>query len=278
MRRRTLPALLVAFLVSIPTGTPAAGEEPGRKPGSPAISAEAEGTAPAAVPGSSPPETQIESSAEDSVEPDPFEEKAAPTIADPIEPVNRALYVFNDKAYFWVMKPLAQGYSFFVPQAIRVSVRNAFSNIGTPARFANNLLQGEFRDSGVELLRLLINSTMGIGGLFDAARNIFHIEKKEEDLGLTLGTYRLGHGMYLMLPILGPSSVRDGLGLAGDAFLDPINYLGDLEVVLGVQGGKGENELSLSIGDYEDLKKGALDPYIAVRDAYIQRRAKGLEK
>lgn len=278
MRRRTLSALLVAFLMSIPTGTPAAGEEPGRKPGSPAISAEAEGTAPAAVPGSSPPETQIESSAEDSVEPDPFEEKAAPTIADPIEPVNRALYVFNDKAYFWVMKPLAQGYSFFVPQAIRVSVRNAFSNIGTPARFANNLLQGEFRDSGVELLRLLINSTMGIGGLFDAARNIFHIEKKEEDLGLTLGTYRLGHGMYLMLPLLGPSSVRDGLGLAGDAFLDPIKYLGDLEVVLGVQGGKGENELSLSIGDYEDLKKGALDPYIAVRDAYIQRRAKGLER
>lgn len=198
----------------------------------------------------------------------------SPSVWDPLEPVNRAIFVFNDKAYFWLMKPVAQGYGFVVPEPARVSVRNFFSNITTPIRFVNNLLQGRMRDSGTELLRFAINTTVGILGLFDAAKQDFHIDRREEDLGRTLGVYGLGHGVYIVLPLLGPSSLRDAAGLAGDSFLDPVNYLEDFEAVLAVKAFKAENEISLRIGDYEDLKASAIDPYIALKDAYIQNRAR----
>jgi phospholipid-binding lipoprotein MlaA len=199
--------------------------------------------------------------------------EASPGIRDPLEPFNRAVFVFNDKAYFWVMKPVARGYAAVVPEPARVSVRNFFSNITTPIRLVNSLLQGRIRDSGVELLRFAINSTVGIAGLFDAAKNDFQIDKGDEDLGQTLGAWGMGHGLYIVLPLLGPSSLRDAAGLAGDAFLDPVNYLEDLETVIAAKAFKAENEVSLTIGDYEDLKKSAVDPYIAVRDAFVQHRA-----
>jgi phospholipid-binding lipoprotein MlaA len=218
-----------------------------------------------------------------SVEPgtpeEPFPEEAPPpSIADPIEPLNRVLFVVNDKAYFWVMKPLARGYRAVVPEGLRLSVRNFFSNIGMPIRFVNNLLQGKIRNSGVELLRFAINTTAGIGGLFDPAKNDFHLAPRDEDLGQTLGKYGLGHGLYIVLPLLGPSSLRDAAGLAGDSFLDPVNYAGDTEARVGAKAFKAENEVSLRIGEYEDLKKSAIDPYVAVRDAYSQYRAKQVKE
>jgi phospholipid-binding lipoprotein MlaA len=218
-----------------------------------------------------------------SVEPvpaeEPFPEEApSPSIADPIEPLNRALFVFNDKAYFWVMKPVARGYRAVVPEGLRLSVRNFFSNIAMPIRFVNNLLQGKIRNSGVELLRFAINTTAGIGGLFDPAKNDFHIEPREEDLGQTFGKYGAGHGLYIVLPLLGPSSLRDAIGLAGDAFLDPVYYVGNTEVSVGAKVLKTENEVSLRIGEYEDLTKSAIDPYVAVRDAYSQYRAKKVKE
>ncbi|MGB7972475.1 MAG: VacJ family lipoprotein [Candidatus Deferrimicrobiaceae bacterium] len=210
---------------------------------------------------------------------DPFaEESPPPRLADPLEPLNRALFVFNDKAYYWVMKPVAQGYAAIVPETARVSVRNFFRNITMPVRFVNNLLQGKIRNSGVELLRFLINTTTGIGGLFDPAKNDWHIEPREEDLGQTLGKYGLGHGFYLVLPLLGPSSLRDTAGLAGDFFLDPVNYIDDDRVVIGARVLNAENEVSLRIGVYEDLTKSALDPYVAVRDAYSQHRAEKVKE
>jgi phospholipid-binding lipoprotein MlaA len=218
-----------------------------------------------------------------SVEPgpaeEPFPEEApSPSIADPIEPLNRALFVFNDKAYFWVMKPVAQGYRAVVPEGVRLSVRNFFSNISMPIRFVNNLLQGKIRNSGVELLRFAINTTAGLGGLFDPAKNDFHLSPRDEDLGQTFGKYRLGHGLYIVLPLLGPSSLRDAIGLAGDAFLDPVYYVGNTEVIVGAKVLKTENEVSLRIGEYEDLKNSAIDPYVAVRDAYSQYRAKKVKE
>lgn len=201
-------------------------------------------------------------------------EEPSPTVADPLEPVNRAIFVVNDRAYFWVMKPVAQGYRAVVPQGVRVSVRNFFSNLGTPIRLANNLLQGKPKGAGTELLRFVINSTIGIAGLFDPAKTGFHIEKRNEDLGQTLGRYGLGQGFYVVLPILGPSTARDTVGLAGDLFADPLTYIGDPWAATGVRVFKSENEVSLSIGDYEDLKESSLDPYVAVRDAYVQNRAK----
>jgi len=210
---------------------------------------------------------------------DPFREKAPPpSLADPLEPVNRALFVFNDKAYFWVMKPVAQGYRAIVPEVMRISVRNFFSNLAMPIRFVNNLLQGKIRNSGVELLRFALNTTAGIGGLFDPAKDDFRLLPRDEDLGQTFGTYGIGHGLYIVLPLLGPSSLRDTLGRAGDSFLDPVNYVEDTEVVIGAKVLNAENEISLRIGEYEDLKKSALDPYVAVRDAYSQYREKKVKE
>jgi len=209
---------------------------------------------------------------------DNTEIETAAAIRDQLEPVNRAIFVFNDKAYFWVMKPVARGYRAVVPEGARVSVGNFFSNLLTPIRFANNLLQGKFKDSGSELLRFTINSTIGMAGLFDVAKNDFHLERRNEDLGRTLGVYGLGHGVYIVLPLLGPSSLRDTAGLAGDAFLDPVNYLNSLALIAAVRTLRTENDVSLRIGEYEDLKKMSIDPYSALRDAYVQYRARKAEK
>ncbi|MHB1012785.1 MAG: MlaA family lipoprotein [Desulfobacteria bacterium] len=195
------------------------------------------------------------------------------TVADPIEPFNRAIFTFNDKAYYWFFKPVAKGYNLVVPQGVRVAVRNFFSNLATPVRVANNLLQGKFRATGTELLRFTINSTIGMAGLFDPAHDGFRLGRKDADLGQTLGRYGLGQGMYLVLPFLGPMTLRDGTGRAGDLFLDPVSYITPTEASVGVNAYKRENDLSLRIGEYEDLTGSALDPYVAVRDAYAQHRA-----
>lgn len=201
-------------------------------------------------------------------------EAPSPVVRDPLEPVNRAIFVFNDKAYFWVMKPVAQGYGAVVPEQARVCVRNVFSNLAMPIRLVNHLLQGKLRNTGTELLRFTINSTLGFAGLFDVAKKDFHIERRDEDLGRTLGSYGLGHGVYIVLPLLGPSSLRDAAGLAGDSFLDPVNYVDGAWTVLAIKAYKTENEVSLRIGDYEDLKKASVDPYAALRDAYLQHRGR----
>jgi len=250
------------------------------------FAAEAEETAPAGESsgretGAAPESDIAEHGTADSVSPDtdsgedPFrEEVSRPSLPDPLEPVNRALFVFNDKAYFWVMKPVAQGYRAVVPEVMRISVRNFFSNLAMPIRFVNNLLQGKIRNAGVELLRFALNTTAGIGGFFDPAKDDFRLVTRDEDLGQTFGTYGFGHGLYIVLPLLGPSSLRDAVGQAGDSFLDPLHYVENTEVVIGAKVLNAENEISLRIGEYEELAKSALDPYVAVRDAYSQYREK----
>ena len=210
---------------------------------------------------------------------DPFgEESPPPRLADPLEPLNRALFFINDKAYFWILKPVARGYRAILPQDIRVCVKNFFSNLAMPIRFVNNLLQGKIRNSGVELARFAINTTAGIGGLFDPAKNNWNIEPRDEDLGQTLGKYGLGHGFYLFIPLIGPSSLRDGIGLTGDFFLYPLTYSRNTKLVVGSYALYTVNRVSLSIGEYEDLKKSSVDPYVAVRDAYSQYRDKKVKE
>ncbi|MGB7629646.1 MAG: VacJ family lipoprotein [Candidatus Deferrimicrobium sp.] len=201
------------------------------------------------------------------------EEAPLPTIADPIEPVNRGIFYVNDKLYRWVLNPVAKGYKYVVPEGVRIAVRNFFLNLGTPIRAANALLQGKIKDTGTELARFGINSTIGMAGLFDAAKD-FHVTRKDEDAGQTLGVYGLGNGFYLVLPILGPSSARDAAGLAGDTLLDPMTYLLKWEAALGMRVVRSETDLTFRINEYEELTDAAVDPYAAVRDAYIQYRAK----
>ena len=194
-------------------------------------------------------------------------------VADPLEPINRAFFHFNDKMYFWVLKPVARGYKKVVPQSLRISIRNFFSNLSMPPRAVNCLIQGKVKGFGTEVLRFLLNSTLGVLGFGDPAKKTFNIDKQNEDLGQTLGSLGLSPGIYINWPFLGPSSLRDTVGLVGDAFLNPLNYILDTaKYNIGVRGYDQVNKTSLSIGEYESLKKAALDPYISLRDAYHQYR------
>jgi len=204
------------------------------------------------------------------------EERDIGMASDPLEPVNRVFFHFNDKLYFWVVKPAAQGYSYFIAEDVRMCVRSFLKNLMAPVRIVNNLLQGKVADSGVETARFVINSTFGIAGLADPAKNEFGLSPKDEDLGQTLGVYGFGEGIYFCWPVFGPSNVRDTVGLAGDFFLSPISYLAmsDSGAGVAVQAGGEVNNTSLTLGDYEDFKESAIDPYVALRDAYRQYRQK----
>ncbi len=204
------------------------------------------------------------------------EERDIGLASDPLEPINRVFFHFNDKLYFWVIKPASQGYSYVIAEDIRMCVRSFLKNLLAPVRIVNNLLQGKVANSGVETARFVINSTLGIAGLADPAKNEFGLSPKDEDLGQTMGVYGLGEGVYICWPFFGPSNVRDTIGLAGDFFLSPVSYLAMSDAGAGVAVGAGRevNNTSLTLGDYEDFKESAIDPYVALRDAYRQYRQK----
>ena len=197
------------------------------------------------------------------------EEEAS--VADPLEPWNRLMFKFNDKLYFWVLKPAARGYNKVVPEGARISVSNFFYNITTPIRLVNSLLQLKIKEAGTEVVRLVTNSTLGMGGLFDIAKD-WNLLRQDEDTGLTRGHYGMKEVFYIVWPFFGPSDVRDTIGTMGDGFLDPVDYVRPAEASLGVQAYERLNKTSLHLGEYEDMKESAIDPYIAVRDAYIQNR------
>jgi phospholipid-binding lipoprotein MlaA len=200
------------------------------------------------------------------------------TIADPLEPFNRAMFHFNDRLYFWVLKPVAQGYKDVVPEGARISVRNFFSNVIFPIRFVNCLLQANFNGAAIELSRFTVNTLLGLGGLFDpASSQEMKLVKQEADFGQTLGVYGVGQGIFLTWPILGPSTPRDTVGLAGDWFVNPITYVSPWYLPYVLKSYDRVNEVSLRIGDYEALKEAAIDPYLALRDAYLQYRQKKVE-
>lgn len=195
-------------------------------------------------------------------------------VSDPLEPVNRVFFHFNDKLYFWVVKPASQVYSYFLADDVRMCVRDFFHNLLTPVRLVNNLFQGKFKNSGIETARFVINSTVGVAGLADPAKREFNLVVHDEDLGQTLGVYGVGSGFYICWPFFGPSNLRDTVGLIGDTFLSPLTYLTASEAAAGIgaHAGKRVNNTSLTIGDYEDFKDASFDPYIALRDAYAQYR------
>lgn len=204
------------------------------------------------------------------------EEREIGVASDPLEPVNRVFFHFNDKLYFWVLKPVSQGYAYVVAEDVRICLRSFVKNLLAPVRIVNNLLQGKVVNTGVETARFVINSTFGVIGLVDPAQNEFGLSPRDEDLGQTLGVYGLGEGLYICWPFFGPSNVRDTIGRAGDFFLSPVSYLtwSDPGAGMAVQAGEEVNDTSLTLGDYEDFKESAIDPYVALRDAYRQYRQK----
>lgn len=199
------------------------------------------------------------------------------TINDPLQPFNRAMFTFNDKLYYWALKPFARGYRFVVPKRARISVRKFFSNLATPVRFVNCLLQGRTKGVGIETARFVVNTTVGIAGFFDPASSLCKLEKQEADFDQTLGIYKMKQVCYINWPLLGASSVRGTLGFIGDTVFDPVWWLAPLGVKVGLTLHEEVNETSLTIGDYEGLTQPALDPYLALRNAYFQNRQSKLE-
>jgi len=209
----------------------------------------------------------------------PEEDETHASISDPLEPVNRAFFVFNDKLYFWVLKPVAKGYKTIAPEPVRMGVKNFFSNISFPIRFVNCLLQAKFTGAGNEFERFFINSTLGLAGFINMADREFGTKESDEDFGQTLGFYGLGQGFYIYWPFLGPSSALETVGLTGDYFLEPTYSMHtEFKYSVALKGFKTINNYSLTLGDYETLKNSALDPYVAFRDFYIQLRQKQIKE
>jgi phospholipid-binding lipoprotein MlaA len=206
------------------------------------------------------------------------EEEPAPVIADPLAPWNRAMFEVNDRLYFWVLKPLAQGYIQVTPSFLRVAVRNLFDHVETPIRFTSCLLQGKLKGAGTELARLILNTVWGFLGTWDAAAYFSGLEPVNEDLGQALGSYGIGDGFYLVWPFFGPSTLRDTVGLVGDRYLNPVTYLEPLAVSASASGLKSVNTVSFHLGDYETIKNAAIDPYDAFRDGYLQLRRKKIDE
>jgi len=190
---------------------------------------------------------------------------------DPFEPVNRGIYHFNDAVDKAVLKPVAQGYRAVLPTPVRSGVDNFFSNIDDIFVTANNLLQFKFKTAASDFARLLANSTLGIGGIFDVATS-FGLEKHEEDLGQTLGYWGIGNGPYLVIPLTGPSTVRDAIGSFAQSYYDPIWNLNNVAVRNSLAGLRVVSDRADLLDAEKVLDEAALDPYTFLRDAYLQQR------
>jgi len=199
-------------------------------------------------------------------------------VDDPLEPWNRLMFGVNDVLYFWVAKPCAETCKAVVPEPARTGVRNFFQNLTTPVRYVNCLLQGKGDGADIELRRFLVNTTEGILGFGDPARDKYELQPVYEDLGQTLAVHGIDQGFYIVWPFFGPSNVRDSLGMVGDMFLNPVRYVEPTETSIYISAGRGINEGSFHIGEYEDFKAEALEPYVAMREAYIQYRNKKIQE
>lgn len=190
---------------------------------------------------------------------------------DPLEVPNRMFFAFNEALDFMIIRPIAVTYRYVVPVGVRDTVRNFLRNLRTPVTLANDLLQGDLERAEITFTRFFINSTIGMLGLFDIASDsgfAYH----DEDFGQTMGTYGAGEGFYLVLPLLGPSSLRDGTGRIVDIFLDPLTYIAPQEFNLGRAATTGVDARSRSIDELDQLKADSLDFYARIRSLYRQYR------
>lgn len=225
-------------------------------------------TAPIRAPGPTPaPAPEVEDAGGGVTEP----------IHDPHEWLNRGVFYVNDRFDTFLIRPLAQAYGFVTPDAVKRAVRNFLRNLGSPARFANDLLQGEVRDAGVTGARFLVNSTVGVAGLLDVAEAMGH-RYHRSDFGQTLHSYGVGPGRYVIIPIFGPRTLRDSIGLAADTLLDPLTYLLGIVPNVAITGGGGVVRREELLEVLDDMREGSVDYYAAVRSLYYQDRAVELRR
>jgi phospholipid-binding lipoprotein MlaA len=191
---------------------------------------------------------------------------------DPWEGFNETMFEFNRRLDRYVLKPVARAYSVVMPEPFQVLIANGFDNIAFVPRTINSVLQGKWGGAGRELSRFLINSTAGIGGLFDAAK-YWGIEKSREDFGQTLGVWGMSPGPYLILPFLEPLTVRDGIGKGVDSFMNPLSYfIPFVWAGLGMRVGEIVNDRALNLELFQGFEESVVDLYSAVRHGYLRRR------
>ena len=240
------------------------------------------------------PETEVADDEEGGFD-DEFEDEFSASekeVFDPLSGYNSVMTEFNDGFYIFVLDPVARGYRWVLPDEARRGVKNFFHNLLFPLRFVNNALQLKAKNAGEEFLRFSINSTVGIFGFWDPAKEWFGLEAHEEDFGQTLGYYGVGGGFHVVLPFLGPSNLRDMFSLYPEIQMDPLNYVENRPYNFPQPEGenmglsrktiqqyeltllKTINRESLRIGQYENLKKDAIELYPFLRDVYEQNRAK----
>lgn len=230
---------------------------------------------------------------------DPFSKQGEDGVDeyDPWESFNTKFFEFNRQLDRWVLKPVAKGYNYVVPNIVQVGISNFFYNIRVTPRFMNNLFQGKIKGAGIEAGRFLINTTAGVGGFFDVAQH-FHLTTPEEDTGQTLGFYGVKPGPYIMVPLLGPYTARDLVGYVGDIALNPVYWLmfpiieidaipsviphanrtTSSLILLTARGTEIVNDRSLNLEKFQGVEESTLDLYAAVRNAYLQKRAKAIRE
>jgi phospholipid-binding lipoprotein MlaA len=192
---------------------------------------------------------------------------------DPWEPFNEKMFTFNYNVDRYVLKPVAKAYNVVMPDRLQQMIDSGFDNLLVVPRVVNNLLQWRPKGAGAELGRFLINSTFGIGGLFDIAKQEFGLQKTRVDFGQTLGIWGVSPGPFLVLPFLPPLTVRDGIGTAVDGAMDPLSYvLPFIWTRLGMKIGNTINDRALNLDLYQGFEETTVDMYSAVRNGYLQRR------
>lgn len=214
---------------------------------------------------------------------DDLEEYAVVEIADPLEKLNRGTFWLNDKMYLVIFRPISKGYETVTPKPLRRGIYNAFENVKYPIRLVNSLLQGKIKGAGLQTAKFVVDSVAGVGGMIKVSGKIEGLaDLPDEDTGKTFARWGMGHGAYIMIPFLGPSSVRDGVGLAADYAMNPVNW--------GVFWGGNHDWTQIppavntlralpdSLSLYDDAKKNAIDPYISIRSAYVQNREAAVKK
>jgi phospholipid-binding lipoprotein MlaA len=216
---------------------------------------------------------------------------------DPWEPLNTKVFEFNRQLDRWILKPVAKGYDFIMPNPVQVGVSNFFYNTRFVPRFVNNVLQGKVRGAGIEAGRFLVNTTVGMAGFIDWASDM-NLTTPEEDLGQTLGFYGVKPGPYLVVPLYPPFTVRDLVGFVGDIFLNPIYWLAlpvieihnipsaiphynrttTSLILFSSKVTEVVNDRSLNLEKYQGVEESTVDLYSAVRNAYLQKRAKAIQE
>lgn len=209
---------------------------------------------------------------------DDLDEYESVAIADPLEPLNRATFMLNHGIYYALLRPISKGYEFIIPKFLRTGIHNAYENVKFPVRLVNNTLQGNFQQAGKETGKFLVNSVVGVGGLMEPSERIPALaDIPSADTGQTFAKWGIGQGPYIVLPLLGPSSARDVVGLAGDFALNPVSWVtiiyGGYAWTIAIPAANTMRSLPNQLAQYDAATENSVDAYLSARTAYVQYRA-----